>query len=132
MNNQTGVPTTEPEIHRVEVKGEETQFPASETVNLLVAMERARKDVIGVGCRGGGCGKCRIRVLDGDYHSKRMSRAWVSEEDEAEGIVLACRIFARSDLTIVSQPLPMAIGCRPPTETFRAPRKQGQQTAELK
>ncbi|KEA65352.1 Iron-sulfur binding electron transfer protein [Marinobacterium lacunae] len=104
---------TKAETYQISVHDGEAQFTASSTVNLLVAMEQARESVIGVGCRGGGCGKCRIRVLDGDYESKRMSRAWISEEDEAEGIVLACRIFARSDLCIRPEPLPLATGYQP-------------------
>lgn len=40
--------------------------------------------------------------MDGQYDSKRMSRAHISEQDEADGIALACRIFPRSDLLIES------------------------------
>lgn len=79
-------------------------FLAPENRNLLVSMEQTQLTMIGVGCRGGGCGKCRIRVLEGGYDSKRMSRAWISEEEEAQGVVLACRIFARSDMLIVPYP----------------------------
>ncbi len=79
-------------------------FQAPENRNLLVSMEQTRLAMIGVGCRGSGCGKCRIRVLKGGYNSKCMSRAWISEEEEAQGMVLACRIFARSDMLIVPYP----------------------------
>jgi len=117
MSSQIGNPAAHADQHRIHVQGEEVRFQASAAVSLLVAMEQARECVIGVGCRGGGCGKCRIRVLEGDYDSKRMSRAWISEEDEVLGIVLACRIFARSDLTIISEPLPMAYVDRPGTRS---------------
>ncbi len=53
-----------------------------------------------VGCRRGGCGVCRARVLAGDYRVTPMSRAHVTEADEAEGVVLACAIYAQSDLTL--------------------------------
>jgi ferredoxin len=55
---------------------------------------------IPVGCRGGGCGVCRIRVVAGRYSTKKMSRKHISAEDEAAGIVLACRVFPESDLAI--------------------------------
>jgi ferredoxin len=74
-------------------------------------MERAGQALIPVGCRGGGCGKCRIRILQGEYFSKRMSRAWVSPEQEAEGTVLACRVYARGDLTIEPDPPEIATLC---------------------
>ena len=96
------------ETHRIHILDSEAAFEARSDLNLLVAMEKARAEGIGVGCRGGGCGKCRIRVLKGEYDSKRMSRAWVSEADEAEGIVLACRIFPRSELVVESEMLPLA------------------------
>ena len=53
-----------------------------------------------VGCRRGGCGICRVSVLSGAYDSGPMSRACVSAEDEAAGVVLACCIYPRSDLSL--------------------------------
>jgi ferredoxin len=75
---------------------------------VLVALERAQgfgqlKNLprrLPVGCRRGGCGICRVRVLDGEYDSGPMSRSCVSAEDEAAGIVLACCIYPRSDLSL--------------------------------
>jgi len=90
--------------HCIVLGDRQAGFDASPEQSVLVAMERAGQALIPVGCRGGGCGQCRIRILNGEYFSKRMSRAWVSPEDEAEGQVLACRVFARGDLTIVPDP----------------------------
>ena len=61
---------------------------------MLVALERAQgfgqlKNMprrLPVGCRRGGCGVCRVRVLEGDYRSDPMSRTHVSVEDEAGGL----------------------------------------------
>ncbi|MFC6669635.1 2Fe-2S iron-sulfur cluster-binding protein [Marinobacterium aestuariivivens] len=86
----------------IRVDNRQQSFAARPDRTLLAAMEASGARTIDVGCRGGGCGRCRIRVLDGRYDSKRMSRAHISEQDEAQGIVLACRIFARSDLVIES------------------------------
>lgn len=75
---------------------------------LLVALARAhgvgqfagfpRK--LPVGCRRGGCGVCRAKVIAGDYRRGPMSREHVSPSEEAEGIVLTCAIYAQSDLTL--------------------------------
>jgi ferredoxin len=62
-------------------------------------------DAITVGCRGGGCGVCRIRVVEGEYELKKMSRKHVSAEEQAEGIVLACRVFPRCDLLVEVLPV---------------------------
>lgn len=59
-----------------------------------------RKD-IPIGCRGGGCGVCRVRVLgNGKYRTLKMSRAQVTEQDEAQGICLACKLIPEGDLTV--------------------------------
>jgi ferredoxin len=81
---------------------------AYEGERALVALERAQgfgqlKNMprrLPVGCRRGGCGVCRMRVLAGDYRSDLMSRSHVSTEDEASGVVLACCIYPRSDLSL--------------------------------
>jgi ferredoxin len=59
---------------------------------------------IPVGCRGGGCGVCRVQVVSGDYETRRMSRRHVSEEDEAAGYALACRLIALGDLVVCPAP----------------------------
>jgi ferredoxin len=74
----------------------------------LVALERGQgfgslKNMprrLPVGCRRGGCGVCRMRVLNGEYRREPMSRAHVTDQDEAEGVVLACCVFPLSDLTL--------------------------------
>ncbi len=67
---------------------------------LLHEMIVQRRAAISVGCRGGGCGVCRVRILEGTYTTKRMSRRHVSEADETVGVVLACRTIPTSDLTL--------------------------------
>lgn len=69
---------------------------------LLMGMEKACQHAINVGCRGGGCGLCKIKVLQGDYQTKRMSRAHISEEEQALGFALACRLTPLSDLVLES------------------------------
>jgi ferredoxin len=68
---------------------------------VLGALACAGRKLITVGCENGGCGVCRIHILDGTWVVTRpMSRAHVSEEDEASGIVLACRVRPTSDIRI--------------------------------
>ncbi len=71
-----------------------------EDESVLAGMCRLDRRGIPLGCRGGGCGVCKVEVLSGQYTSLVMSRAHVSVEDEAAGRVLACRIFPRSDLAL--------------------------------
>ncbi len=57
-------------------------------------------EAIPIGCRGGGCGVCRVEVMSGTYRAKRMSKKYVTDDDLANGVVLACRIYAESDLVV--------------------------------
>jgi len=68
--------------------------------NVLRAMEALGRKGIPVGCRGGGCGVCKVKVTAGAYHTRKMSRACLSEVEEAEGVVLACKLFPESDLSL--------------------------------
>ena len=74
---------------------------AGNNQNVLLAMERLGRQGIPVGCRGGGCGICRVQVLgEGRYRTMKMSRAQVTAADEAKGICLACKLIPESDLEI--------------------------------
>lgn len=88
------------EATKYKVKDRKTDeyFECSHEQSLLVAMERTHPGLIKVGCRGGGCGACKIRILEGDYITKVMSKAQVSEQEQQLGYVLACRAYPRSDL----------------------------------
>ena len=87
--------------YMITVDGTGETFRAREDVTVLEAMEGMGRRCIDVGCRFGGCGVCRIEVLEGTWMVARpMSRDHVSEEDERAGRVLACRIRATGDLRI--------------------------------
>ena len=91
--------------------GDDQEFFCGEEQNLLQGMRSFQLGVpmleaIPVGCRGGGCGICRIRVLSGDYKTEKMSRKHVSEEEQARGMALACRVYPRSDLRVEVMTLP--------------------------
>ena len=103
--------------YTVAVAGEKQGFSCAPEQNLLQGMRDFRLgvpllDAIPVGCRGGGCGICRIRILAGEYGVDKMSRKHVPEEDQADGIALACRVYPRSDLAIEVLSLPDSLDKR--------------------
>ena len=85
-------------IVTIEETGE--TFRCSDQQSLLHGMESLGKKGIPVGCRGGGCGVCKVEVTAGMYRKKAMSREHVSEEDEVGGRLLACRVLPDSDLKL--------------------------------
>jgi ferredoxin len=103
--------------HIVSIDGSNLQFRCRDDENVLVGMRYHGADGIQVGCRGGGCGVCRVQVVSGTYTAKKMSKAHISEADLADDIVLSCRIFATSDLSVrpcPRQPAEQAPPTNPP------------------
>lgn len=79
--------------------GESYQCGEGETI--LQGMARIGRKCIPVGCLNGGCGVCKVAIREGTVHqSGCMSRAHISEQEEAQGVVLACRVVPDSELAI--------------------------------
>lgn len=92
-------------VHRVTIDGESGGFSCRSDQTVIEAMRAAGRSDLSYGCRGGGCGVCRVEVKAGDYASLPMSTACVSPDQQKAGLVLACRIRPRGDLTLVPAPL---------------------------
>ena len=83
------------------IEGAGEEFTCLPERNVLKAMEQLGRQGIPVGCRGGGCGVCRVQVVgDGLYRTGKMSREQVPVEDEEKGICLACKLFPEGDLRL--------------------------------
>lgn len=87
-------------MHKITINDCAESFECNEDRHVLAGMVALGRKGIPVGCRGGGCGVCKVRVLHGECERRAMSRDHVSAEEEASGIALACRIYPRSDLDI--------------------------------
>ena len=87
---------------RFEITIEDTgdRFACIDGLPVLKAMTALGGRGIPSGCHGGGCGVCKVRVLEGDYRTAAMSRDHVSAEEEAGGVALACRLYPASDLRL--------------------------------
>jgi ferredoxin len=85
---------------QITIEGTGEQYACGESKHVLAGMQQLGKKGIPVGCRSGGCGVCKVQVLEGDYTSKKMSRDHVTAEEESNGVVLACRIFPQSDIRL--------------------------------
>ena len=88
-------------MYEISIEDSRDIFSCAVNTNVLKAMEKLGRREIPVGCRGGGCGVCRVQVIGGGkYHTGKMSREQVSEEDEASGICLACKLIPEGDLRL--------------------------------
>ena len=68
---------------------------------LLEGMARLGRKCIPVGCVNGGCGVCKVAIVKGKVRKcGPMSRAHVSEEEELQGVLLACRAMPMSAIEL--------------------------------
>lgn len=80
---------------KVDVCVEQTQehYACATTESLLTGMLRLGRKGIPVGCVNGGCGVCKVRIVEGRVQPLGpVSRAHVSVDEEAQGYTLACRV----------------------------------------
>jgi ferredoxin len=98
-----------------------TLSPIGDTVTcrreeaVLSAILRSGAKVV-FGCRGGGCGTCKMRLLSGRVEQGRCSAAVLPEEEKKNGAFLSCQARALSDLTVE---LTAANQYRGPTAAWR-------------
>lgn len=86
--------------HQVTIDNTGEVFRCAEDVHVLAAMEQACCHGIPVGCRNGGCGACKVRITAGSYQTRKMNRAVLCAAEEADGCVLACKTYPRSDIAV--------------------------------
>ena len=54
-----------------------------------------------VGCKRGGCGICKLDVLEGDFtYNRPVADSVVSADERTDGTCLSCRAVPDSDITI--------------------------------
>ncbi|MBV2133336.1 2Fe-2S iron-sulfur cluster binding domain-containing protein [Pseudomonas sp. MAP12] len=73
--------------------GGQANYLCRENETLLRGMLRLGCKGIPVGCLGGGCGVCKIKILKGTVRKLGpMSRAHITVEEEKNGCCLACKV----------------------------------------
>lgn len=87
-------------VFRIEVLNGHVVFPCRTEQSVLTAMNDAGVRALKIGCRSGGCGVCRVQVISGTYETGCMSMEHVGDNERRDGIVLACKLFPRSDLVV--------------------------------
>ncbi|MCF7200766.1 2Fe-2S iron-sulfur cluster-binding protein [Pseudomonas oligotrophica] len=86
--------------YRITETASGASFFCEEGQSVLQAMESQHLGCVKVGCRGGGCGLCRVQVHSGRYECGRMSIRHINAQARELGQALACRLLPHSDLAI--------------------------------
>lgn len=94
------VTSTKPTSFLIEVVDTQESFTGYSDVSLLQSLEIQRCKTVRIGCRSGGCGVCKVSVLEGEFVSKKMSTKHIGNDALNKGMVLSCRVYPRSDLKI--------------------------------
>ncbi len=69
--------------------------------NLLKGMTLLGRKGIPVGCVNGGCGVCKVKIVQGTVETLGpVSRAHVTHEEECQGFTLACRVGPTSEVVL--------------------------------
>jgi CDP-4-dehydro-6-deoxyglucose reductase, E3 len=74
-------------------------FDASADESLLDAARDASLN-LPHSCKGGNCGACKARLLRGEIHYPHGAPLGLSDTEAAEGMILLCQAYARSDLVL--------------------------------
>ncbi|KJK09665.1 MULTISPECIES: 2Fe-2S iron-sulfur cluster-binding protein [Pseudomonas] len=86
-------------IKHIEIRQAGRTLAVPEGVTLL---EAALADNIDFphGCRSGRCGSCKSRLISGEVDLLDHSRFALSDEEKAQGLILACRAIPKTDAVI--------------------------------
>lgn len=85
-------------IISVDPTGEEIYLPEGETV---LAGLYAAGHAYTIGCRRGGCGVCKVDLLEGRVsYSRTVAAEVLTPEEQAEGVCLTCRAVPETDVTL--------------------------------
>jgi ferredoxin-NAD(P)+ reductase (naphthalene dioxygenase ferredoxin-specific) len=52
------------------------------------------------GCRSGRCGSCKSRLIEGEVELLQHSRFSLTDEEKADGLILACRALPQTDAAV--------------------------------
>jgi CDP-4-dehydro-6-deoxyglucose reductase len=84
---------------RITLSKSQISFEAAANQSVLDAALGARLN-LPHSCKGGNCGSCRARLLQGEIYYPNGRPLGLSEAEAAEGFVLLCQARARTDLAI--------------------------------
>lgn len=89
-----------PKVHVRVAQTGETYLCATDE-SLLRGMLRLGRRGIPAGCVNGGCGVCKVRIVEGSVRPLGpVSRAHVSADEEGAGVTLACRVAPSCAVTL--------------------------------
>lgn len=86
--------------YTVSISNQNISFTVNEGEHIVSGIVRHDCRHKANGCCNGGCGACKIKILSGEFKTKKWSKAQVTDEEFQEGYALGCKVFPTSDMLI--------------------------------
>lgn len=87
-------------MHQITVQYlENMEYICSEEQDILGAATRSLVRIPSA-CRGGGCGLCKIKVIEGQFERGKCSKNALNDEERNKNYSLACKTYPKSDMVI--------------------------------
>ncbi|MCQ6275463.1 2Fe-2S iron-sulfur cluster binding domain-containing protein [Bacillus sp. V3B] len=74
-------------------------FLCPETMTIVEAA-KIQTAKVPYGCIGGGCGICKMKVVEGQYKLDNDAKNALSDEERKNGFVFLCKTYPLSDLQL--------------------------------
>lgn len=84
-------------MFRININNQTILCPTEKTI---ADAARSQMIKVPVACNGGGCGFCKVRVIEGQFEMDKYSKGALSDEELADGFVLTCKTHPLSDMQL--------------------------------
>ena len=84
-------------MFKITFKNESFLCPETITVVEAAKIQTAK---VPYGCIGGGCGICKMKVVEGHYKLDHDAHNALSDEERKNGFVFLCKTYPLSDLQL--------------------------------
>jgi ferredoxin len=74
-------------------------FLCPETMSIIEAA-KVQNAKVPYGCIGGGCGICKMKVVEGQYKLDQEAKNALTEEEQKNGYVFLCKTYPLSDIQL--------------------------------
>ena len=82
-------------MFRITINAQTFLCPPEKTIG-----EAARAQMVKapIACNGGGCGFCKVKVMDGQFKMDKYSKDALSDEELESNLILICKTHPLSDM----------------------------------
>lgn len=81
-------------------KKEHSYFIKCTNKESLLNLAKKQFVKIPYGCANGGCGMCKVKIIEGEYELQLCSKGALSDVERKQGFVLSCKTHLKTDLII--------------------------------